>query len=227
MSIKKAKKFRKKKRSGHIVAPGIKSYELTKLMVAESLLTSAIEMFFDNKDPVTVYLLAGTVREMLTTIGDKTGVETVLHGIAKRNNIPPKKLWTLASPDLGFFKHADRDPKAKLVFSESSIDSLLACACHDFGRITGGMPVIAQVFEVWIYALAFARVSDAPIRGQRMIKLAIKQFPSIRTADRVTQKRLGRDLYLRMKNDPDLQMSYSLEVQDALTGKIGRKTSNS
>jgi hypothetical protein len=81
------------------------------------------------------------------------------------------------------------------------------------------MPIEAQIFEVWIYALAFERVSDAPLKGQRMIKLAIKRFPGIRTADRKRQKQLGLDVLHEVKDDPALQMKYSREVKLAATGR--------
>jgi hypothetical protein len=93
-------------------------------------------------------------------------------------------------------------------------------ACQDFGRITGGLPLEAQIFQVWIYALAFERVLDAPLRGQRLIKLAIKKFPGIRTADRKQQKKLGLDVLQKLKDDPELQMKYSREVKLATSGEF-------
>ena len=97
---------------------------------------------------------------------------------------------------------------------------MLAMAVQDFGRITGGMPIEAQIFEVWIYTLSFEQVSDAPLRGQRLIKLAIKQFPGIRTADRKQQKKLGLEVLQRVKDDPALQMEYTREVKLAVGGNF-------
>jgi hypothetical protein len=62
-------------------------------------------------------------------------------------------------------------------------------------------------------ALAFERVHDAPVKGQRMIRPAIKQFLGIRTADRKKQKQLGLAVVQRLKDDPELQMEYSREVK--------------
>jgi hypothetical protein len=209
---------RTSKKRGHVIAKGIISYDLTKLDVAESLLVAAIRMFFDDAHPVPIYQLASSAREILTTIGDKTGVKTLLHDFAKKKGLTLQEAAKQAHTFAGFFKHADRHPTATLHFSEDEADSVIAMACHDFGRVTGGMPVEAQVFEVWIYALAFERVHDAPLKGQRLIKLAIKQFPGIRTADRQQQKKLGRDVLKKVKDDPELQMEYSREVKLAETG---------
>jgi hypothetical protein len=113
-------------------------------------------------------------------------------------------------------KHADQDPDDKIAFREDAVDGVLGVACHDFGRVTGGMPVEAHVYEDWVYSLMYAKVSDAPLKLQRIIKLAIRQFPKIRTADRRAQKKLGLDLLNRMIDNPDLQLEYRSEVKAVL-----------
>jgi hypothetical protein len=220
------KKTRKKKKRRHVIAEGIVTYELTKIDVAESLLVAAIRLFFEDEHPVPVYQLASSAREILTTIGDKAGIETVLHAYAKGQGLTIAEVVKQAHTFAAFFKHADRDATAKLSFSEDEPDTVLAMACKDFGRITGGLPIEAQIFEVWIYALAYARVHDAPVKGQRLIKLAIQQFPGIRTADRRQQKKLGLDVLRRLKGDPALQMQYSRDVTLATIGKPRRPISS-
>jgi hypothetical protein len=214
---------RHKKKRRHVIAKGIKTYDLTKIDVAESLLVTAIRLFFEDEHPVPIYQLASSAREILTTIGDKTGVETVLHAYAKSHGLTIAEAVKQAHTFAAFFKHADRDPTAKLTFSEDEPDTVLAMACHDFGRITGGMPVEAQILQVWIYALAYERVQDAPLKGQRMIKLAIQYFPGIRTADRRKQKKLGLNVLRRVKEDPELQMKYSRDVRLAAQGRVTKK----
>jgi hypothetical protein len=51
--------------------------------VAEALLVTAIR-FFEDGHPVPIYQLASSAREILTTVGDKTGVETLLHTYANK-----------------------------------------------------------------------------------------------------------------------------------------------
>ena len=111
-----------------------------------------------------------------------------------------------------FLKHADRDPTDRIQFSETEMDSVLFIACNDFHRVTGGMPIEAQVFCFWIKALTYERVSEAPLREQEDIKWAISQFPGIRRAGRKDQKRLGVDVLNRVKHDPELQLPHKREV---------------
>jgi hypothetical protein len=49
---------------------------------------------------------------------------------------------------------------ATLDFDEGDAEIVLQLACHDFGRITGGTPIEAQIYEAWVAAIALARVSD-------------------------------------------------------------------
>jgi hypothetical protein len=212
-------KMRHRRERGSIVAKGSVTYELTKVDVAEALLKTAIKQFFEGDHPVPVYVLASAAREILTTVGDRIGVETVLHSLAKRSGKSVRQLAREAHSFAGFFKHADRDATETLTFAETEVDAVLAMACQDFGRVTGGMPVEAQIYQVWVYAQAFARVSDAPLAGQRIIKLAIKQFPGLRTANRAEQKRIGLQVLNTLRNDPSLKMKYETTVKDALGGK--------
>jgi hypothetical protein len=63
---------------------------LTKIDVAEGHLVGAVRLHFQNGHPASVYLLAASAREILTTLGEKTGVRTMLHGIAESKGLPVK-----------------------------------------------------------------------------------------------------------------------------------------
>jgi hypothetical protein len=133
--------------------------------------------------------------------------------IAKRRDVPVKTLIGRAHKFAGRFKHANRDPTEKIEFSETEVDWVLLLACHDFGRVTGGMPVEAQVFEAWAHAVAWKRITAAPLRRQRLLRLAIQEFPGIRTADRKRQKQIGLETLKRAEVDPSLQMKIEREVK--------------
>lgn len=56
---------------------------LTKIDVAEAHLVTAVRNTFTGQHPASVYLLAASAREILTQIGHKLGIRTVLHGAAE------------------------------------------------------------------------------------------------------------------------------------------------
>jgi hypothetical protein len=93
-----------------------------------------------------------------------------------------------------FLKHADRDLTATVDIDENAVVMVLQLACHDFGRTRGGMPIEAHVDEAWATAIAFRRVSDAPLRRQELIRKTIAHFPGIRSADPAERRAIGFSL---------------------------------
>lgn len=186
---------------------------LTKIDVAEAHLISAVRLHFQCGPPASVYLLAGSAREILTTIGDKTGIRTMLHGIADDLGRPLKDLIDAAHQHVNFLKHANRDPQAVLEdFTENDVDTLLFVACHDLLRVTKGQPIEAQVFEAWWFAISWSKVAQAPLKAQPIIRHCIKRFKGIRSLPREGQLRLGWEKLQAAAADPKLRMELQREV---------------
>jgi hypothetical protein len=165
---------------------------LTKLDVAKAHIVTAIRATFRGEHSASIYLLAASAREILTTMGEKAGVRTLLHGIAEDTGVPVVELIKHAHEYARFMKHADRDPSAILKdFEASAADNVLFIACNDYLRVTQQHPLEMQVFEAWWLATAHEKVSDAPLRSQELIKRCIAKFPGIRTADRSGRIALG------------------------------------
>jgi len=202
----------KRSKRGAVRLPGAETLELTKIDVCAAHISTAVRLFFEGAHPVPIYALASAAREILTTLGEKTGVKTTLHDIAEKRKLPLKVLITQVHKFAKFFKHANTDPAATIAFNEEELDIVLQLACHDFGRVTGGMPIEAQVFEVWIHAIAYQRVNDAPFKKQKLLKQAIKQFPGIRTSTRTRAKQLGLELLKKLENDSELRMTFRRHV---------------
>jgi hypothetical protein len=86
-------------------------------------------------------------------------------------------------------------------------------ACNDFARVTGGMPIEAQVYEAWVNAVTFEHISDVPPHKQQLIKNAIKLFPGVRDAStRAEQKAIGLRAMERAIHDPSLEMKINRVV---------------
>jgi hypothetical protein len=200
--------------------------KLTKIDAAEAQIRAAVRMFFERGHPVPVYTLANAAREIVATIGDQIDVETVQQELAAARGLTVKELLRPLSQTANFFKHADRDADAVLDFDEGDAEVALQLACHDFGRITGGMPTEAQIYEAWVAAIAFPKVSEAPLRGQRLIRGIIRWFPGIRrAADRAEQKKIGLAVLERALANPMLQMKFKREVQLPSSPRVPRENS--
>jgi hypothetical protein len=64
---------------------------LTPLTVARSQILTAIELFFADKDPVSVQALAGNARELLEGLCRQAGVQPMTHLIFQDHPDKPKK----------------------------------------------------------------------------------------------------------------------------------------
>ncbi len=187
---------------------------LTKIDVAEAHLISAVRLRFQCGPPASVYLLAGSAREILTTIGGKIGVRTLLHGVADSLGRPLQELIDAAHQHVNFLKHADRDPQAVLEeLTENDVDNLLFVACHDLLRVAKGQPIEAQVFEAWWLAISWPKVAQAPLKAQPIIRRLLKHyFPGIRSLSREEQLRLGWVKLQDATTDPNLRMELQREI---------------
>lgn len=189
--------------------------KLTKIDVAEAHIRAAVRLFFACEHPVPVYSLTCAARETLTTIGEKTGVVTLLHEYAADHGVSLKEAIRSASPFANFLKHADRDPDAVLEgFEDDEIDPFLLIACWDFHKITGGMPIEAQVFEAWWYAAHTEKLSEAPRAIRELARLSLRVFPiGFRSATRDEKKRRGLACLVKVRDDPALRMKIKRVVE--------------
>ena len=89
---------------------------LAKQDVARSQLLAALNLFFDDGDPVSVYTLASNAWEIIDSLCVSNEIESISN--ETRGNISIDKDLKkdyINGPYRNFFKHADRDPEGILV----------------------------------------------------------------------------------------------------------------
>ena len=123
-----------------------------------------------------------------------------------------KQLLAPLPAKANFFKHADQDAGDTIEFNEDDAVITLRLACQDFHRITGGIPREAQVLDLWVYAVAFPKVSVAPPHKQDRVRAAHARFPGIGEAATRAEKKIGLAALERALADPALQMEFKREV---------------
>src|SRR6516165_7526318 len=105
--------------------PAGQRISVTKIEAAEAQLRAAVRMFFEDKDLAPIYTLANAVREVMGQIGEHLDIKTVQQEVAKSRG---KSVTDLTQPlrnVANFFKHADRDPTAKIIFDENDVEVTL------------------------------------------------------------------------------------------------------
>jgi hypothetical protein len=187
--------------------------KLTKIDVAEAHICGAVRMFFEAAHPAPIFMIANAAREIVEQIGSHTDVTTAQEELARDRSLTVDDMLRPLKTVANFLKHADRDPTATIDIDDNNVEVVLQLACHDFGRVAGGMPIEAQIFEAWVYAVAFNDIAKAPLNRQKDIRHAISGFPGIRSApDRAAQKKIGLEVLTSAERDPLLRMKISREV---------------
>jgi hypothetical protein len=90
----------------------LKAENITKLDAAIRQLTTAIRLFFEDQDPISVYTLAHASMEILSKLCERAGKDRYLQQVAEKHGLTEKEARQIVSYGKNFFKHADRDADA-------------------------------------------------------------------------------------------------------------------
>jgi hypothetical protein len=189
--------------------------QLTKLDVARHQLGTATDLFIRDRDPVSVQCLACGAAELIEKIAALENAEPLsTHMLQTRPDLDIAKLAAIQRQYWNAFKHMTtrkgevRDDSEKLAaFDDTQNDAALFVGWWDYQQVTGKLPLPAQVFQLWWYALNERKV--APDADMAEIR---KVFPDIMVADRVEQKRRLRRTIEKYRNDKAILQDPRTEV---------------
>ena len=125
--------------------------KISKLDAARRQIDTAVRLYFDYGDPVSIHTLAAAGFEILRDLdkhGPKTG--TFYEDMAQyfRPEYHKVVIDTLRKAQ-NFFKHADLDPEAVLEFSVAEPEFLLVGACSKFRDFGGYRSAELGAFVIW------------------------------------------------------------------------------
>jgi hypothetical protein len=188
------------------------------MAVARAQLMTALDLFLRDKDPIAVHCLACGGGEIIEKVAEAQGNKVfATHIISTQPEMDRGKIKGLRNRYWNAFKHYSdfdglpRDDEELFArFDDTVNDSSLFIGWWDYQSAAGKLPVAAQVFQVWYYAVYEEKLApDADLRSIR------KAFPYIRKQDRGEQKRRLRRSVEKYRNDRKL-------LADPLTEVIGR-----
>jgi hypothetical protein len=180
---------------------------LTPLIVARSQLLTAIDLFFGEKDPVSVQALAGNAREILEKLCRQANIQPMTEFLFKDHPGKPKKeIYDALNLYRNCFKHLgdteeirQEDQRTLDQFDDSKNEYLLFVCVEDYIRLRKAMPVPMQVFHAWFCA-SHIDLLGLEHPAQKFLKL----FPGIERMTREQQKRGVAAVIARYSIDPDL-----------------------
>lgn len=180
---------------------------LTPLKVARSQVLTAIELFFADKDPVSVQSLAGNAREILESLCRISGIEPMTELLLRDHPAKaPKDIYAAMNLYRNCFKHVGKTPAEREddqltlnQFDDSKNEYLLYICVEDYIRLRQAMPIPMQIFQAWFCA-CHADLLASHIDPQRFYTL----FPGINNMTRAERKRVAVACAARYSDDPDL-----------------------
>lgn len=133
--------------------------QLDKLTIATMQLNTAIRLFFEDKDPISVHTLACASLEILQKlINDKSKVasnQLVIHPDSIFINKKHRKEYIgIIFKNKNFFKHADRDKDAIINFNTEVNELYIFEAYRTFIIVSSidALSIEMQTFYIWFFA---------------------------------------------------------------------------
>jgi hypothetical protein len=171
---------------------GVSRMRLTPVLVARSQLLTAIELFFADRDPVSVQALAGNARELLEDLCRQAGVQPMTELLLRdRPGKPLKDIYAAMNLYRNCFKHLGKtemerkeDQRTLDQFNDSKNEYLLYVCVEDYFRLRKALPMPMQVFQAWFCALHVDLLAF-----QEKAETYLNAFPGILQMTRTQQKR--------------------------------------
>jgi hypothetical protein len=163
---------------------------LTKISVARAQLVTALDLFVRNKDPVSIQCLACGGGEVIEKMAEAAGEQSfALHMLKTQPQLDRWAIRKLRNQYWNAFKHVTgrdglqrEDAELLAWFDDTQNDAALFVGWWDYLKVVKRLPVAAQVFQVWWFALNEEKVTG----GLEVIR---KAFPGIKRQPRAEQKR--------------------------------------
>jgi hypothetical protein len=178
---------------------------LTKLEVAKRQLATAIDLFFADRDAVSVYSLATNAWEVIDVLCRKAAIESF--STQARENVPEGKdlkRHYINSPYRNFFKHADSDSDKTLdPLPDSQVEGVIFLAVEDYLRLNGRSPVQLQVFQLWYLAKHPDKLD--PTVAAKLMEDVNHAFPGLSLLSRDGQLALGAEVLAQAARDEVLR----------------------
>jgi hypothetical protein len=177
------------------------------LVVARSQLLTAIDLFFKDRDPISVHALADNAREILESLCKLAAVEPITELLSRDYPGKPKKdIYAAINLYRNCFKHVSKNWEERKgeqavlnQFDDSKNEYLLYVCVEDYLRLRGYSPFPMQVLHAWFCALHADLLVPAYPR-QKFLNL----FPGILQMNRYQQKRIAHCVISQSSDDPQV-----------------------
>ena len=179
-----------------------------KIEIARRQLGTALALYLEDRDPVSVHCLAGGGCELIEYYATKAGGQPFTsHILSTVPNLNIGKLKKIQRQYWNAFKHATHiggdkereDDELLLAFSDAQNDHALFIGWYDYAVAANALPIEAQAHQVWYIALYPEKLDP-----KHPIDLYQRTFPNLGVKPRAEQKRMLNEAIKAAKSDASI-----------------------
>ena len=189
---------------------------ISKTEIARRQLGTALALFIQDADPVS-----GEHAAFLARVAKKETFNS--HALATFPGLSLKELRKLRSKYCNVIKHPETQTGEELHtetlmkgFSDVTNEHQLFVAWYDYMLGVGELPVEAQVFQLWYFALH----PHALAEHRKGLATCVGKFENIRTITRPEQKQRLRDVVARSRDDSELMLDQKTDGRPLILGAL-------
>lgn len=154
---------------------------LSKLEIARRQLDTAINLYFDDSDAVSVHSLASNAREIIEGLCKERGISSFKDGVRQNFGVTQKEYADTINLYRNEFKH----PEEKVDysdFSDAHNEYLIIAAIHSFYQLNKSLTIPMQIFEEYFFRIHadIRPVMFDPIACERLFPAAIDDNSKLR-----------------------------------------------
>ena len=181
--------------------------KLDKVEIARRQLGTALALFLEDSDPVSVQTLACAGCEIAEHLTSKAGAKPFsTHVLATFPDLDIGTIRRLQRQYCNAFKHAmtregiDRDDRELLEsFDDKVNDHMLFVGWRDYMLAVRALPIEAQVFQIWYFALYPEKLNpEVDTTTHQQV------FPMLPSKSRADQKRALREAISSFQGDAEV-----------------------
>lgn len=153
----------------------MKKIKISKIDAARRQILTAIRLYFNHGDIVSMHTLATAAFKITQNICDANPdlPESLTDWVNQLVKPHAKKLfWSKLHETANFFKHADQDPDSVHEFDPEQTENMLFFSVYQYQQITGERTAETWLFSIW-YMLQHPQAFNTP---QEMLKLGTELF---------------------------------------------------
>jgi hypothetical protein len=128
--------------------------KIGKLDAARRQLETAILLYFNSADPVSIHTLAAAAQGILQHLGSHESSPMLLErSLAQIPKELADEIRTSIRKPQNFFKHADQDPDEVIEFAPALTEFTLLDAVAKYLELTGELTLMLRAYEKWFPVL--------------------------------------------------------------------------